>query len=159
MARHPTPAGMCRPGSNASSRSVFHMKGDSMGPVVMSWILAAVCVSSAWAVEPANRQSNPQVKAVLEYFYSLSGKADNRIVSGQFTDFGNGSNLRIMERIHEATGQWPALLGADYADFRRGSITTKVPNAAAIEYWRAGRTGEHHGPHVQPGQSPGRRPA
>ena len=40
------------------------------------WILAVVCVSSAWAVEPANRQSNPQVKAVLEYFYSLSGKTD-----------------------------------------------------------------------------------
>ena len=109
-----------------------------MRRVVTSWILAAVCVSSAWAVEPANRKSNPQVKAVLEYFYSLSGKTENRIVSGQFTDFGNGSNLKIMERIHDATGQWPALLGADYADFRRGSITTKVPNAAAIEYWRQG---------------------
>jgi hypothetical protein len=29
-------------------------------------------------------------------------------------------------------------MGADYADFQRGSITTKVPNAAAIEYWRQG---------------------
>ena len=57
-----------------------------MGRVVMNWILAVVCVSSTWAGEPANRQSNPQVKAVLEYFYSLSGKADDRIVSGQFTD-------------------------------------------------------------------------
>jgi mannan endo-1,4-beta-mannosidase len=92
----------------------------------------------AWAVEPANRKSNPQVRAVLEYFCSLSGKTDNRVVSGQFTDCGNASNLKIMERIHESTGQWPALLGADYADFRRGSITTKVPNAAAIEYWRQG---------------------
>jgi mannan endo-1,4-beta-mannosidase len=109
-----------------------------MRRVVTSWILAAVCVSSAWAVEPANRKSNPQVKVVLEYFYSLSGKTDNRIVSGQFTDFGNASNLKIMERIHESAGQWPALMGADYADFRRGSITTKVPNAAVIEYWKQG---------------------
>lgn len=109
-----------------------------MRRVVTSWILAGVCVSAAGGVEPANRQANPQVKAVLEYFYSLAGKTDNRIISGQFTDFGNGSNLKIMERIHEATGQWPALLGADYADFRRGSITTKVPNAAAIEYWKQG---------------------
>ena len=136
---------------------MFHRKEDSMRRVkeestkhqfrvskcgfrifFTSWILAAVCVSAARAVEPANRRSNPQVKAVLEYFYSLAGKADHRIVSGQFTDFGNGSNLKIMERVHDATGQWPALLGADYADFRRGSITTKVPNAAAIEYWRQG---------------------
>ncbi len=109
-----------------------------MGRIVMSGILVVLCVSSTWAVEPANRKSNPQVRAVLDYFYSLAGKTDSRIVSGQFTDFGNGSNLRIMERIHEATGQWPALLGADYADFPRGSITTKVPNAAAIEYWRQG---------------------
>ena len=97
--------------------------------VVTSCVLVVVCVSSTWAVEPANRRSNPQVKAVLKYFYSLSDRTENRIVSGQFTDFGNGSNLRIMERIHESVGQWPALLGADYADFRRGSITTKVPNA------------------------------
>ena len=109
-----------------------------MRRVATSWVLAAVCVSVVGAVEPANRNSHPQVKAVLEYFYSLAGKTDSRIVSGQFTDFGNGSNLKIMARIHEATGQWPALLGADYADFRRGSITTQVPNAAAIEYWKQG---------------------
>ena len=117
---------------------MFRLNGGSMRRVVTSWILAAVCVSLVWAVEPANRKSNPQVRAVLEYFCSLSGKTDNRVVSGQFTDCGNASNLKIMERIHESTGQWPALLGADYADFRRGSITTKVPNAAAIEYWRQG---------------------
>ncbi|MBN1126790.1 MAG: hypothetical protein JXA82_17425, partial [Sedimentisphaerales bacterium] len=90
------------------------------------------------SVEPANRKSNPQVKAVLDYFYSLSDKSDERILSGQFTNFGTGSNLRIMEQIHDITGQWPALMGTDYADFRRGSITTKVPNAAAIEYWKQG---------------------
>jgi hypothetical protein len=86
------------------------MKGDIMRQVVMSWVVATLCISLAWAVEPANRRSNPQVKTVLEYFYSLSGKTDNRIVSGQFTDFGNGSNRKIMERIHESTGQWPVLL-------------------------------------------------
>jgi mannan endo-1,4-beta-mannosidase len=109
-----------------------------MKRIVISILLAAMCASAAWGVEPANRKSNPQVRAVLEYFYSLSGKTDNRILSGQFTNFGTGSNLKIMEQIHEATGQWPALMGADYADFRKGSITTKVPNAAAIEYWKQG---------------------
>ncbi|MBN1816407.1 MAG: family 16 glycosylhydrolase [Sedimentisphaerales bacterium] len=109
-----------------------------MKRVVMIVILAAAYVSVAQAVEPANRKSNPQVKKVLEYFYSLSDKSENRILSGQFTNFGTGSNLKIMEQIHDATGQWPALMGTDYADFRRGSITTKVPNTAAIEYWKQG---------------------
>jgi hypothetical protein len=55
--------------------------------VVMSWVLAAVCVPVAGGVEPAHRQSNPQVRAVLEYFYSLAGKTDHRIVSGRSGDY------------------------------------------------------------------------
>src|SRR5215475_7416012 len=49
-----------------------------------------------------------------------------------------GADLRIMERIHENTGHWPALLGVDYADFGRGSLTFEAPNKAAIEYWKQG---------------------
>lgn len=104
----------------------------------MLMLSAVMFVPSTEAAEPANRKSNPQVRAVLDYFYSLSGKTENRILSGQFTNFGDGSNLKILEQIHGATGQWPAMMGADYADIRRGSITTKIPNAAAIEYWRQG---------------------
>ncbi|MCB1128097.1 MAG: beta-mannosidase, partial [Verrucomicrobiae bacterium] len=39
---------------------------------------------------------------------------------------------------HTKTGEWPALLGADYADFPRGSLTWEAPNRAAIAYWRQG---------------------
>jgi mannan endo-1,4-beta-mannosidase len=109
-----------------------------MRRVVIGVLAGVMCVSAAYGVEPANRKSNAQVRRVLEYFHSLSGKGGNGILSGQFTNFGNGSNLKIMEQIHEKTGQWPALMGADYADFGRGSITSKVPNAAAIEYWKQG---------------------
>ncbi|NLH15612.1 MAG: family 16 glycosylhydrolase [Phycisphaerae bacterium] len=109
-----------------------------MKRVVMLMLSAVMFVPSAQAAEPANRKSNPRVKVVLDYFYSLSDKTENKILSGQFTNFGDSSNLKIMRQIHDATGQWPGLMGVDYADFRRGSITTKTPNAAAIEYWRQG---------------------
>ncbi len=76
---------------------------------------------------------------MLEYFHELTArKQGKRILSGQFSDFGNAANLRLLERVHEQHGRWPALIGVDYADFSRGSITTKVPNQVAIDYWRQG---------------------
>jgi mannan endo-1,4-beta-mannosidase len=76
---------------------------------------------------------------VLDYFHELSARQDaSRILSGQFTNFGAGAELRIIQRIHERTGVWPASIGVDYADFGRGGVTTKVPNQVAIEYWKQG---------------------
>jgi mannan endo-1,4-beta-mannosidase len=43
-----------------------------------------------------------------------------------------------MSDIHEKTGHWPALIGVDYADFGKGSVTWEAPNKAAINYWRDG---------------------
>jgi hypothetical protein len=60
-------------------------------------------------------------------------KEGRRILSGQFSDFGDGANLRIMERIQKRTGRWPGLIGVDYADFGRGSLTYKTQNRVAIE--------------------------
>jgi len=91
------------------------------------------------AAEPANPKTTAQARAVLNYFHELSARKEGRrILSGQFSDFGNGANLRIMERIHEQTGHWPAMIGVDYADFRRGGLTTKVPNQVALDYWKQG---------------------
>jgi mannan endo-1,4-beta-mannosidase len=43
-----------------------------------------------------------------------------------------------MEQIHDKTGHWPAIIGVDYADFGRGSLTYDAPNKAAIAYWKQG---------------------
>jgi hypothetical protein len=59
---------------------------------------------AAHAAEPANPSATPQVRTVLNYFHELSARTDGRrILSGQFSDFGNGANLRIMERIQESS--------------------------------------------------------
>ena len=93
---------------------------------------------AANALEPANPNANAKARAILNYFQSLSARSDKRLVSGQFTGAGRTTSLRLMEQIHEQTGHWPALVGADYADFQNGGLTSKAPNQAAIEYWNQG---------------------
>ena len=116
-----------------------------MKPKLTEICVVAVCTAlllsghRATAAEPANLKTSARARAILDYFHELSvRKEGRRILSGQFSNFGNGANLRIMERIHEQTGHWPALIGVDYADFGRGGLTTKVPNQAALDYWKQG---------------------
>jgi len=103
-------------------------------------LLALVLAGTvAFAAEPANPNTSAPARRILDYFHQLDGRKEGRrILSGQFSDFGNGANLRIMDRIFERTGHWPALIGVDYADFGRGSLTWKVPNQVALDYWRKG---------------------
>jgi mannan endo-1,4-beta-mannosidase len=93
---------------------------------------------AANALEPANPQANAKARAILNYLQGLNARTDKRLVTGQFTDAGSRTSLRLMDQIHDQTGQWPALMGADYADFNHGSLTFKAPNKAAIEYWNQG---------------------
>jgi mannan endo-1,4-beta-mannosidase len=116
--------------------SVFSLSSFPIGLVLT---LAVGACLAAHAAEPANPSATPQVHTILNYFHELSARKEGRrILSGQFSDFGDGANLRIMERIQERTGRWPGLIGVDYADFGRGSLTYKTPNRVAIEYWKQG---------------------
>src|SRR5258708_6426232 len=96
-----------------------------------------VCVGG-FAAEPANSNANAKTRALLNYFQGLSALPAKRMLSGQFTDFGTGAGLRLMNEIHEQTGHWPAIMGADYADFGKGGLTWEAPNQVAKEYWRQG---------------------
>ena len=106
------------------------------------WLSMLIAISGgsapAPAAEPANPNASAATRAVLQYFYSLNGRTNKHILSGQFSDFGNGAARPIMQQIKEKTGHWPGLLGVDYADFGRGSLTYKVPNKAVLDYWKAG---------------------
>ena len=85
---------------------------------------------------PANLHATTQTKAVLKYFQSLEARSDKRLLSGQFSSFGDRASLRLFEEIHTNSGHWPAIFGADYAG--PGGINTKTANQSAIEYWRQG---------------------
>ena len=102
---------------------------------IVSWVL----IGELGAAEPANEKASAPARKILDYFYSLkNAPGEKRLLTGQFTDFGNGAKLGIMTNILEKTGQWPALMGADYADFGRGGITWLAPNQAAVAYWKQG---------------------
>lgn len=103
------------------------------------FLLSLFCAATVLAApEPANPQANAKARAILKYFQGLENRPDKRLLSGQFTDAGNGATLRLPNEIHDQTGQWPALIGADYADWSRGGLTFKAPNKAVIEYWNQG---------------------
>ena len=109
-----------------------------LNPAYIMLVLVAGIHGSAVALEPANSKSNSKVRALLDYLVSLESRQDKRLLSGQFTDFGTGASLKLLEEIHAQTGHWPALMGVDYADFARGGLTTAKPKPAAIAYWKQG---------------------
>lgn len=117
-----------------------------MKSIPLQWLLCGlistlVCATTCRAVNPgatANTNASADARAVLRYFQDISKRPDKRLISGQFTDFGNGASLRLMEDIKTKTGHSPGILGADYADFGKGGLTFDKPNAAALAWWRQG---------------------
>jgi hypothetical protein len=100
-------------------------------------LFAAVLVAGCRTPRaPANPNVNARARTVLTYFQSLEARPDKRLLSGQFSNFGNRADLNLLTEIHDQTGQWPAILGVDYAG--RGGVSTEAPNRAAIEYWEDG---------------------
>ena len=98
----------------------------------------AANVKGAPAVHPANPNASVRTQAVLAYLTGLEQRPDRRLLTGQFTDFGKGASLQLMEQTHRLTGQWPAIIGVDYADFGPGDLTFAIPNQAVIDYWKLG---------------------
>ena len=90
------------------------------------------------ALAPANPHATPRARATLDYLASLEPRSEQRMLSGQFVGFGPGAHLRLMEQIHLKTGQGPALIGVDYADFDGHGLNTTTPNQVALAYARAG---------------------
>ncbi len=111
-----------------------------MRSILRSLLVLGLCFRgvAVKALEPANTNANAKARAILNYFQSLGARTDKRFVSGQFVGAGRGASLRLMDRIHEQTGQWPALMGTDYVDYQTGSLTCKAPNEAAIQCWKQG---------------------
>jgi mannan endo-1,4-beta-mannosidase len=106
-------------------------------PLVLA-ILAMADLVAAPAARPANPRANARARAVLEFLTGLEERTEKRLLSGQFTTYGENANLKLIEETRELTGQSPAIIGVDYADFPRGDLTFAAPNRAAIDYWKQG---------------------
>ena len=87
---------------------------------------------------PADGNANPRVREILAYLTGLEGRSDHRMLSGQFTEFGDSGNLSLLQKVQAQTGHWPAMAGFDYMDFPKKGLSTHVCNLSAIEYWRSG---------------------
>lgn len=92
----------------------------------------------AFALAPASSAANPKARMLLNYLSGLDRQPTKRILSGQFTDFGDHSSLVILEEIHRQSGCWPAIAGFDYVDFADGGLATKIADTNAIAWWSAG---------------------
>jgi mannan endo-1,4-beta-mannosidase len=91
-----------------------------------------------FGLEPANPKSSPPTRAVLQLFAGLEKKADHKIISGQFSDFGARASVEAMQRVFDVTGQWPALFGADCCYVGNRKISFDKVNPAAIAWWKQG---------------------
>jgi len=60
---------------------------------ILILLLAAIFLSGWRApAQTANPDANAKAKSILNYFKSLEARPDKRLLSGQFSDFGNGAS-------------------------------------------------------------------
>jgi mannan endo-1,4-beta-mannosidase len=113
-----------------------------LGAVVLGLLLPLVsgraASGGAPTGAPVDPDASPRVRALLSYLQGLESRKEKRLLTGQFCGFGPGASVATAERIFEATGEHPAFIGVDYANFKGRDLETRVPNQAALAYWRAG---------------------
>lgn len=90
---------------------------------------------------PANPNSNSNVKLILKYFHSLKNRSDHRVISGQFMGYSRGvGGYPKIEQIHTNTGKYVGIVGSDYStqpnDYSK--LEYQYTNAGLIKAWKAG---------------------
>ena len=108
----------------------------------------AVLIRRAQTAVPVNPHASPAARRVLHYFYSLTDRAEKRIVSGQFLDHGTQASLDEVAEAHDKTGKWVGMIGGDYYGRDDPPDTTdsswsqdanwKETNPILIDYWKQG---------------------
>jgi mannan endo-1,4-beta-mannosidase len=112
----------------------------SMNKICLLLMVLALSAAADPAQPPANPEASPEARAILKYIQGLTARTDKRVLSGQFTDCGAKASVSaaIFGQIQQRTGECPAILGVDYANWYDGQISSAAPNAAAIQQWRQG---------------------
>src|SRR5690348_829237 len=98
--------------------------------VLLALISVAVAQQSVTApqnhIQPANPHASPEARALLEYFYSISGKYT---LAGQH-NYPNHIS-RWTDRVYDLTGKYPALFGEDFG-FSGGDDKDSVESRPAM---------------------------
>lgn len=108
-------------------------------------------------IEPANPDASEDTRKVLKYLYNLPNHPRKRLLSGHFAGGAIGPGvpdartgryrfgLHEINYLHEVSGQWVGLIGADYcAGFLEEpepletQMYYKDVNRQLIDYWKAG---------------------
>jgi len=119
----------------------------------------SVClvVARGQNIQPANPNATEAARKVLNYLYNLPKRSENRLVSGHLAggsvgptapkeqDGGYRFKMDEIEYLHEISGQWVGLIGADYCagwikcpDPIEATMYYKEVNKGLIDYWNAG---------------------
>ncbi len=108
-------------------------------------------------IQPADPEATSAARKVLAYLYELPNRSENRLVSGHLAGGSVGpgvpdevcSGYRFkmdeIEYLHEVSGQWVGLIGADYCagffDFPNpfeSQMDYREMNRGLIDYWKRG---------------------
>ena len=111
----------------------------------------------AASIQPANKNASSAARKVLAYLYQLPSQPTNRIISGHLAggsigpsvpktqDSGYRFKLDEIRYLHEISGVWVGMIGADYC---AGWIRSDDPveatmyyadvNRQLLDYWNAG---------------------
>jgi mannan endo-1,4-beta-mannosidase len=110
----------------------------------------------ARGINPANPNATQDARKVLTWLYELPRRPANHIVSGHLAGGAVGPNLKAdqdfyrftmveIEYLHEVSGQWVGLIGADYCagwyespNPIEDTMDTRELNRGLIDYWNAG---------------------
>jgi len=104
------------------------------------WLACAALMAAAEPLKTANPDAMPEARRILNYLARLPEREQNRVVSGHFVDLVEGGLdwERYLVALFEATGKWPALLGADYQGRNHDYDRSAIINRRLSEYWNAG---------------------
>jgi len=104
--------------------------------VCLMALFVGLSLAPTAAPAAADPDASSTTQAVLDYISGLASKADRRVISGQYL---GGGTIDAINAIHDNTGKWLGLLGADYYPqvYQRKPVSYAV-NADLIDYWNAG---------------------
>lgn len=126
----------------------YRVQVDGQTGYVHSSLLRPAALSESLAAAPnrgipANPNASASARAVLRYLNGLTGRTNNRVISGQFGAYGDGTSAATaaeqLQKIVDQTGLYPALTGMDYMrwDMDHGNNFAE-PNQFLIDAWNAG---------------------